>query len=231
MMGTPARILAVAEMQGRDLRRRHLAMILLVALPLAFYGALAEHATDAVIPGGLAAAFSMAGAAIFAVLAARPVDQRLVLAGYRPGELLAGRLLVLFVVSIPIVAGSSALMAAVSHPARPWVLGVAVAMVAMVAVPFGLAVAAMLPRELEATLVLIGVVGIQLSLSGSSFLSKVLPFYGARRLIDASLGASVSIWTGVGVTVAYAAGLFALSFVLSSRAVRVRRHPPPGPNA
>ncbi len=230
MMEASGRILTVAEMQGRDLRRRHLALILLVALPLAFYGAMAGHATDAVVPGGLATAFSMAGGAIFAVLAARPVDQRLVLAGYRPGELLAGRLLVLFALSIPVVAGSSAIMATVSHPERPWLLGVGVAMVAMVAVPFGLAVAALLPRELEATLVLIGVVGIQLSLSWSSVLSKVLPFYGPRRLLDASLGESFSIWVEAGASLAYATALFVVSFVLSTRRVRVRRHAPAPPD-
>ena len=40
-------------------------------------------------------AFSIAGASIFVALTARPVDQRLILAGYRPWELLLGRLLLL----------------------------------------------------------------------------------------------------------------------------------------
>src|SRR6266496_3413721 len=148
---TLSRIWTIAEMQGRDLARRRLALILLVALPLAFYGSLAGHAFDAIVPGGVAMAFSMAGAAIFSVLAARAGDQRLVLAGFRPGELLAGRLIFLEGLSVPIVAGSSALMVVGSNPPRPWILVLAVAMVALVAVPFGLAVAALLPRELAAT--------------------------------------------------------------------------------
>ncbi len=45
--------------------------------------------------GGIAMAFSIAGASIFVALTARPVDQRLVLAGYRSHELLLGRLLLL----------------------------------------------------------------------------------------------------------------------------------------
>ena len=76
-METLSRVVVVAEMQGRDLARRRLALILLVALPLAFYGALAGHSSDAIIPGGVAMAFSMAGAAIFAVLSSRAVDHRL----------------------------------------------------------------------------------------------------------------------------------------------------------
>jgi len=142
---TLSRVVIVAEMQGRDLARRRLALILLVALPLAFYGALAGHSSDAIIPGGVAMAFSMAGAAIFAVLSSRAVDQRLTLAGFRASEILAGRLLFLAVLSVPLVAGSSALMALVSHPPRTWTMGLAVEMVAVVAIPFGLATALCCP--------------------------------------------------------------------------------------
>jgi hypothetical protein len=91
---------------------------------------------------------------------------------------------VLEALSLPIVAGSSALMVVGSSPPRPWILVLAVAMVALVAIPFGLAVAALRPRELEATLVLIGVAGIQLSLDASAALSKVLPFYGPQQLLE-----------------------------------------------
>src|SRR6266508_472677 len=217
---TLSRIWTIAEMQGRDLARRRLALILLVALPLAFYGSLAGHASDAIVPGGVAMAFSMAGAAIFSVLAARAADQRLVLAGFPPGELLAGRLIFLEALSLPTVAGSSALMALGSSPPRPWILVLAVAMVALVAVPFGLAVAALLPRELEATLVLIGAVGIQLSLDASAGLSKALPFSGP-------LGSGPPIVAATEMSLVYAAVLFAVSLHVMRRRTRVRRHPPP----
>jgi hypothetical protein len=88
------RILVPAENAGRELARRRLALGLLTALPLAFYGARAHHPDHAAITGGIAMAFSIAGASIFAALTAREADQRLVLAGYRPYELLLGRLLV-----------------------------------------------------------------------------------------------------------------------------------------
>src|SRR5438093_7097597 len=126
MAGGLPGIITVAEMQGRDLGRRRLALMLLVALPLAFYGAMAGHESDAIIPGGIAMAFSVAGAAIFSVLSAKAVDERLTLAGLRPSELLLGRLLFLEALSLPIVGGSSALMAIVSNPPRPWILGLAV---------------------------------------------------------------------------------------------------------
>jgi hypothetical protein len=228
-MNAAVRILTIAEMQGRDLARRWLALGLLVALPLSFYGAMAPHDRHAVIPGGIAMAFSLAGVAIFSVLAARRVDERLAMAGLRAGELVAGRLLCLVTLGVPIVGGSAALMAAVSGPPRPWLLGGGVAMVALVAVPFGLAVGALVPRELEATLVLIGVVGIQLSLDPSVVLAKILPFYGPERLIDSSLGSTFSVWTAVAASVAYAAALLVGSLLLMGRRVRVRRHTPPTP--
>jgi len=222
-------ILTIAEMQGRDLARRWLALGLLVALPLSFYGAMAPHDPHALIPGGIAMAFSLAGVAIFAVLAARRVDERLAIAGLGAGELVAGRLLCIVAMSVPIVGGSAALMAAVSNPPRPWALGGGVALVALVAVPFGLAVGALVPRELEATLILIGVVGIQLSLDPSVGLAKVLPFYGPEQLIDSSLGSSFSVWTAVVASLAYAAALLIVALLLIGRRIRVRRHPPPTP--
>jgi hypothetical protein len=84
---------------GKDDRpragRRRIALGLLTALPLAFYGGSVGRGSGAVITGGVAMAFSIAGASIFVALTARPVDPRLILAGYHPTELLLGRLLLL----------------------------------------------------------------------------------------------------------------------------------------
>ncbi len=59
------RILVTAEMTGRELARRGLALGLLTALPLAFYVASTHSGGNAVITGGIAMAFSIAGASIF----------------------------------------------------------------------------------------------------------------------------------------------------------------------
>ena len=52
-----------------------MALGLLTALPLTFYATSAHHSDHAVVTGGIAMAFSIAGASIFAALTARPVDQ------------------------------------------------------------------------------------------------------------------------------------------------------------
>ncbi len=226
-MSAWARLRAIAEMQGRDLMRRRLALLLLVALPLAFYGSLTGHSSDAIVPGGVAMAFSVSGAAIFSVLSSKRADQRLVLSGFAPSELIAGRLLFLEVLGLPVAALFGALMAVGSSVPRPWILGLAVWLVAFIAVPFGLAVGALVPVELEATLVLIGVVGIQLSLSSDATLGKFLPFWGPRQLLDVSIGASHSIAEAVGTSLAYAAALFVAAVILMARRLKVRRPPAP----
>src|ERR1035441_4996323 len=51
-----------------------------------------------------------------------------------------------------------------------------------IAVSLGLAVAAVLPHDLEGTLVIIGLVGIQLALSGGAWVNGILPMNGPIQL-------------------------------------------------
>ena len=146
------------------------------------------------------------------------------LSGYRPIELLLGRLLFLGPFGLAISAAFATLMWTVSDPARPWLLAYGVAMVALVAVPFGMAIGAAVPNELEGTLVLIGVVGMQLATGSGTIAAKVLPFYGARRLIDASAQHGEAIaWPSL-LSVAYAFGLLALARLFVSQRVSIQRH-------
>jgi hypothetical protein len=151
-------------MAGRELVRRRVAVALRMGLPRAFYGAAAGHRPEAVKTGGVAMAFSVSGAAIFAALSARAVDERLALAGYRPSELLLGRLLVLELLGVaaarsPVRRGKGAgLRSLASGSARP--------------------------HKLEAMLVMIGVVRIELSLTTSQLVAKLLPFWAPRRVLE-----------------------------------------------
>jgi hypothetical protein len=181
------RIGIMAEMHGRDLMRRHAALGLLVALPLCFYLASMGSGSRAVVAGGVGMAFSVSGATLFSLLSSEEVDQRLVLGGYRPLDLLLGRLGFLAPLGLAIAGLFSVLMLTVSHPYRPWLAWLGVSAVAVQAIPFGLAVGAVVPKELEGTLVLIGVVGMQLAVEPDNAVAKVLPFYGPQQLIESSL--------------------------------------------
>jgi hypothetical protein len=218
---TVDRILVPALMTGRELTRRRVALGLLTALPLAFYAASAGHAHHAATSGGISMAFSVAGASIFAALTARPVDRRLVLAGYRPVELLAGRLLLLELFGLVVAAVFSVVMVLGTGPPRPWVLAEGVCLVAVTSVPFGLAVGALVPHELEGVMVLIGVVGIQLTLESTQALAKVLPFWGPERLIEDSIDGSVPTGAAVPAALLYALALLAAAaYLMRLRAPR-----------
>jgi hypothetical protein len=140
-------------------------------------------------------AFSVAGASIFAALTARPVDQRLVLDGYRPFELLLGRMLFLELFGVVISTLFSVIMVLGTGPQHPVMLGIGVELVAAISVPFGLAVGALAPHEPEGVLILIGVVGIQLTLDSTQTIAKLLPFWGAQRVIGYAV--DVTAWTSI----------------------------------
>jgi predicted nucleic acid-binding protein len=126
-----SRVVMMAEMHGRDLVRRHAALGLLVALPLSFYLASAGDDSRAPVTGGIGMSFAVSGAALFSIMSARAVDQRLVLAGYRPLELLLGRVAFLGPLALSIAAGFAVLMARLSHPARIWIVVLGLATVAL----------------------------------------------------------------------------------------------------
>jgi hypothetical protein len=206
-------------MCGLELVRRRVALGLLTALPLAFYLAQSGHSEHALVTGGIAMAFSLAGAAIFAALTVRGVDQRLTLAGYRPFELLIGRLILLEAFGVAVAALFSAVMVIGSNPAHPWILTGGVELVAVISVPFGLAVGALAPHELEGVLIMIGVVGIQLTLDSTQTIAKALPFWGPQRVLQHSLDATVSMGAAIPVGVGYAAALLAAAaYVMHRRA-------------
>ena len=220
------RILVPAEMTGRELARRRAALGLLTALPLTFYASSAHHSNHAVVTGGIAMAFSIAGASIFAALTARPVDERLVLAGYRPRELLLGRLALLELFGLGVAALFSAVMVFGTGPSDWWALVAGVVLVALTSVPFGLAVGALAPHELEGVLMLILVVGIQLSLESTQTIAKLLPFWGPQRLLEHSIDPTVAVGAAVPVDLGYALALLVASAYIMRRRAPIPSQPP-----
>lgn len=229
----------VAAMHARDLARRRLALAILVLLPLAFYFSAemtpvdpeieqvlaadparrAEAELWIVATGAMGAAWAIAVATLFVIIGSRRADQPLLLAGFRPNELLAGRVLT--------VAGFGAvvtpLFALVIWSQREIDLGLlaaAIAVAEVVAVAIGVVAAALVPREMEGVLVIIGVIGIQMSGDAQSW----MPLWGSGQLIqraaglpDAAASGEVAFHAGV-----FSAVLLAVGVVLWSRRTRLR---------
>lgn len=213
----------VAEMQGRDLLRRKVALIILVALPLAFYLAMRGNDEFAPVAGGIGMAWSVAGAALFSVLSARRVDPRLVLSGFHPWILLLGRMLLLDALAAALVIVACALIVTTSRLVDPGFLVLGVALASLVGVPLGLAVATVMPRELEGMLVIIGVVGITMSLPTESSLAPFLPLYGPLKLLEAASGSDLNLFAALAHGLAYSTGLVILAVLVWTRRVRIRR--------
>jgi hypothetical protein len=220
-----ARLAAVATAHARILSRRRTAVALLALLPLAFYGALYRHSPHAVTVGGVASAFSAGGAAIFSMLPARAADQRLTLTGYRTAVLIGGRLIVLEAASILISLVTAAVMIAGTGPAHPADVFAGVILTGVAAVPLGLALGALLPRELEAVLILIGIVGIQITARPDGVISALLPFHGASQLLDAAVGAPVAFWPRLAFTAVYSAALLTIAWAAWRRRAGARKSP------
>jgi hypothetical protein len=226
-----ARTVIAAEMFGRDLARRWLALVLLVALPVVFY--LASRASEgghAFTAGGLGLSWAIAGASLFAALGARRVDQRLVFDGYRPVELLSARLLLLDSLGVMLSALFAALLIVDSGTPDVGSLVLALVFVALVAVPLGLVLAMLVPHELEATLLLIGLIGIEMTLPSESATVGALPLGGPQELLDRAAGKPhpVAITTALGRSALWIVALTVIGAWIWRWRTRVYRPSAPG---
>jgi hypothetical protein len=225
------RTLIAAEMQGRQLLRRRLALAILVALPVALYLAMLSQSKESAIEfGALGMSWSVACAALFAVLAAREAEPRLVLIGFRPAELMLGRFLLLLGGGTAFAALVGVAMTLASAPVSVAALFGSCLLVPPIAVSLGLAVAAILPHDLEGTLVIIGLVGIQLALSGGAWVNGILPMNGPIQLAYLAGGFPAD---PVGLmlvhSLVYVVALLAIAAAGWSLRVRVRRGRPAAP--
>lgn len=180
--------IVLMRLQGRELLRRRLALALLIGMPLTFYltsAGAGEVDTElwSAVAGAIGMGFAVCGAAFFCMLASRAIDPRLVLAGWRPTQLILGRLLLLAVVAAVIGGGFLVLMLAMWGPAHPWALAASIGTAAVVSVTAGLAIAALLPREMEGILFVIMFTGVQMGIPPRSAAGAYIPLYGPQELL------------------------------------------------
>lgn len=219
-----ANVWLVAEMQGRELRRRWPVVFLLIAMPVLFYFGIGGR--YGVLTAVLGLGWALGSAALFTVVASRRCDPRLVLSGFHPPELLLGRLLLLLGVGCVVATLLGLLIELVSRHLIMWAVVLALAAVVATAVTLGMTVAALVPRELEGTLIIILLVGMQMTLPNSSSVAGLLPLYGASRLVQLGVGYShgpAGPWLVDAALFAF--GLAAFATLVWSRRIRVREAP------
>jgi hypothetical protein len=175
--------LTVAEMALREIARRRTVLIIMAVLPLTFYlSRRSDHLGQSIRFVFLGLSWALSAAALFAGSAARAIEPRLRLSGYRTHHLYLGRLGALWTLGTALALPYLVLIRVDQHNVRYGAIALTMALLVLVAPPFGLLISAVLPRELEGTLVLLLVVGLQLMLDPGEPVAKVLPFWFTREI-------------------------------------------------
>lgn len=220
--------IVVAEMQLRELARRKVAIGLLVALPLTIYLSIPAAELWGVVPAVVGLGWAVGGAAMFAALGWRRVDPRLGLAGQRPSAQLMGR-------SLPIIAAGLLVGAAIliligwrSEPPDLPMVVTAISLTVLVGTSLGLAIGSLLPREMEAMLVLIGVGAISNVMPPDIVGARLAPLWAPVRLLTSAMYGDGNGYGPVIHGLASAGLLMTIAWFAWRRRVRVRTATLPG---
>jgi len=175
--------LTVAEMALREVLRRRSVLLILALLPLAFYlSRRGDHLGQSIRFVCLGIGWALSTAALFAGNAARGLEPRLRLSGYATHQLYLGRLGAMWAVGLALALPYLVLIRVDQHDVRYGAVAVIMLLTVAVAAPFGLLLSALLPRELEGTLVLLIVIGLQMMLDPAGTAARVLPFWFSREI-------------------------------------------------
>ncbi|SOE02762.1 hypothetical protein [Blastococcus haudaquaticus] len=177
------RITVMARSTAVELLRRRTVVALMVLVPLAFYAARHDLTGQSIRFLAIGLAWALSTLSAFAGIAGQAIDPRLRLSGYRAGELLAGRLLGLLGLAVALTGFYAAVIMVDRRPERWPGLLLALGLTVAVALPFGLLVAALLRRPLEAAMLLLVVSGLQMMMDPAGSASRVLPFWSVREIL------------------------------------------------
>jgi hypothetical protein len=222
-----SRTFVVAEMALREMLRRRGVLLILLLLPLAFYlSRRGDHLGQSIRFVCLGLGWALSTAALFAGSAARAIEPRLRLSGYRSRQIVLGRLTALWTVGVLLSLPYFLLIRFDQPNVRYGAIALIMALTVAVAAPFGLALSAVLPRELEGTLALLVVVGLQMMMDPASTASRVLPFWFSRELGTYAVDHTDSGYLERGLVhgLIFATLLTALVATASGVRLRQRRH-------
>ncbi|MBT8225332.1 MAG: hypothetical protein HKP61_23090 [Dactylosporangium sp.] len=217
----------MAEMTLRDLIRRRTVVGLLFLLPLVFYLARRDdHTGQAVKFLLLGLGFTSSAAGLFATSAARSLEPRLRLGGYRTIDLYVGRLIALIAVGLAIAVPYLAVVLADQDVQRMPALALALALTVLVAAPLGMLLGSALARDMEGVLLLLAVTSAQFLTDPAKISGRVMPFWSAREIATYAVDLTDIGYLRRGVTHALvcAAILFVATAAIAAVRLRRRRH-------
>jgi hypothetical protein len=222
------KLFIVAEMMGRDLARRRVALALLAFVPLLFY--MARHDSNpekAIRFAGLGLAWAVSTAGLFLSNTTKAVERRLRQIGYRPAHLYLGTLTALLTLGAALAAVYWLIIYVDQEQLqRPGAVAVELGLTIVVAAPLGLLISAAAPHDLEGTLVLISITGLQFLVDPGQSIAKALPFWSTQQVGVYGLGDGDTQYLREGLLhgALYCAGLILVTAVLASVRLRRRKH-------
>ena len=166
----------------RAVLRRRLAVGILVLMPVAFYVVTHDAVGRSVRSLAFGVSWAVSTVAFFATVSAQDLEPRLVLAGWRRADLLAGRVLGLGAVVAALTLAFGLLVAVDQDVRSVGAVVVDFAVTGVVAVAVGTAVGTLIGKEMEGTLVLFFIAGLQAIANPFDTWSRALPFWSSREL-------------------------------------------------
>ncbi len=217
--------LAIAKATIRELLRRRSALVLLVALPLAFYLAKRDVTHSAIVVLALGLGWAAAMLALFSTVNALELDARLRVAGFSSVAILLGRMLSLLLVGLTLMAGYLVLVAVDQDVARLGGVALMLFCALLIGVPLGTTVGLILKRELEGALALLILLATQFMTNPERFLAHWLPLWSVRGVADWAIDLKDRSYLIDGL--AHAGGTLALLclIIATSSSIRLRIHP------
>lgn len=222
-------LLAIAGTSLRELTRRRAALLLVIALPLAFYAARSDEPGQAVRFLALGVGWAVATLALFSHVGSRHLDRRLAVVGASPTALLLGRQLALLGTGFTIAGAYLVLVAVAQDVERLWAVALLLGTTVLVAAPLGAVVSLALPRELEGALALLAVMATQMLADPEGTLAKVLPLWSTRELTTYAVDATGEEFLHRGLLHFAAAFALCACGAWAAAVVRLRPSTPPEP--
>jgi hypothetical protein len=252
---SPRRIAASAGLAALDLARNRMALALLVAAPAVLFAVVYVTTGERDIAFQLSTAgpepvtgserqlsllfialTAISGVSAFLafllVMAPLATDRRLVFEGYRPAELLLAKLLVMAGVAVLVAAYVRLLLPLFAAPPRTGGLFPGLLLGSLVYAALGLALGALVRRELEGMLVILLLVNIDAGwLQNPVFyahahqqhLIRLLPAHYPGQVVMASAFSDAAIGRAILLSAAVVAGVVIVAGMLYAARVRVSR--------
>ena len=206
-------IRAVFVTNLQETSRRLTALVFILLLPLAFYLVRIDVHWQAIRFLSVGIGWAVATLSLFAFIAARDLDRRLVVAGASPSSLFAGRLAAVLTVGLGLAVIYFGVVAlTLDDLPRAWSVLLLLVVTVLIGAPLGAVVSLVIVRELEGALALLALMAVQLLVDPDSSYAGFMPLWSTRELTGYALDTPIANSLSDGL------GHFAVTMVLCSLA-------------